>query len=124
MMNRRKFFGAMAGIAAVPVAAIAKASPTFDPVVHTQRAPLCADLTGCSLLDVAATINDLATTIPKAYRLTVGPVLYLEARNTGIAEMMRKEYQANIVVVMDRSIKDWCEWWLDACGIKIWSPGA
>ena len=123
-MNRRKFFGAMAGIAVVPGAAIAKAQPTFDLVVYTERVPICCDLSGFSLLDAAGSINRLSTRIPKAHRLTVGPELYVEAHSREIAEWMRKKYQADITVVMDRSIKDCYEWWLDACGVKVWSPGA
>ena len=114
----------MAGVAVAPVAAVVRSQPTFDPVVYTQRMPVNCDLTALSLMDAASWINKLATRVPTAYRLTVGPTGYLEAHSTCIRDYMRREYQADIVVVMDRGITDLFEWSLDACGIKVWSPGA
>lgn len=122
-MNRRKFFGAMVGMTVVPVLVGAKTAPVFDPVVYTQRVSIPCDVTAISLLDAAASINKLATRIPTAYRLTVSPTLYIEAHSTYIRDYVRREYQADIVVVMDRTITNCDEWSLDACGIKIWSPG-
>ncbi len=123
-MNRRKFFGVMAGAAAIPVVALAKMEPIFDPVVYTRRLEIDVDMSLYSAMDAANWINKLATRIPAAYRLTVGPWLYIEAHSTAIRDAMRDEYQTDIVVVMNRAITNCDEWWLDACGIKIWSPGA
>ena len=123
-MNRRKFFGAMAGTAIIPSLALAKQQPTFDPIVSVNRLPVDADLSLYSVMDAAGVINGLAKSTPKTYRLTTGPWLYIEARSTVIRDAMRDEYQTDIVVVMDRSFTDTDKWSLDACGVKVWSPGA
>lgn len=121
-MNRRKFFGAMAGVSVMPVAALANMPPTFDPVVVNEYLPsgVSADLHVVSVMDAAGRINQFAGSPPSAYRLTTGPWLYLDARSTEIAKAMRQEYRAEIVVVMDNSVTDCDQWSLDAAGIRIW----
>lgn len=122
MMSRRKFFGAMAGVAVMPAAALAKRQPAFDSVAVNEYLPggVSADLHVVSVMDAAGRINEFVGYPPSAYRLTTGPWLYLEARSTEISKVIREDHQAEIVVVMDNSITDCEQWSLDACGIRIW----
>lgn len=124
-MNRRNFFGAMAGAAVAPALAYApsaKAS-TFPPIVRSERIIVDCDISEVAVEDAAGQIINIAGVEPQAYRIKCSHGWFIHAKRVA-ANMLRATEQKIIVVEYDNTISNDLWWSLDALGVEIWSPGA